>query len=162
MSPVEIVKGATEVFGDKGISLKSDHVSTSFFPCNTEQCEWRSETKLWRVHTGFNWPVRRWLAYDLWILVLFEHNGCDINNARLALSPKSFNKWYNDKAKFQLSAEGAASKLNGSSGCKQCCQASAVVDFDVSLVASYDFVRTDNMFWTVRIHGDGTVKIIKR
>jgi hypothetical protein len=162
MSPVEIVKGVTEVFGDKGISFKTDYVSTSFSQCNPEQCGWRAVSRIWRVHSGYNWPLRRWLAYDLWILVLFEHNGCDIHNARLVLSPKSFNKWYNDKAKFQFSAEGAASKLNGSSGCEQCCKASAIVDFDVSLAINYDFVKTDNMLWTVSIHGDGTVKIIKR
>lgn len=162
MSPVEIIKLPIEVLGGKGISLQSDHVSTSFFESSSDSCEWREKEELWVLESGFNWPFRGWLSDKVAVQVRFEYNGCDVNNARLNLSSKSFIKWYNDKASFQISATGAASRLRGPSGCTAGCEGSAIVEFDVALAANYDFVQTYNRFWTVRIVADGTVHVTER
>jgi hypothetical protein len=162
MSPVEIVKLPLEVLGGKGISLQSDHASTSFFESASDRCQWHEKDEIWVIECGYNWPFRHWLADKVAVHVRFEYNGCDINNARLTLSSTSFIKWYNDKASFQISATGAASKLRAPSGCTEGCEGSVVVEFDVALAASYDFVQTGNRFWTASIGANGTVEFVER
>lgn len=162
MSPVEIVKLPMQLLGGKGISLQSERVSTSFFESRSDGCEWREKEEFWVLESGFNWPFRGWLSDKVAVYVRFLYNGCDVSNARLHLSSKSFIKWYNDKASFQISATGLASKLRGPSGCREGCEGSTIVEFDVALVANFDFVRTHNRFWTVRIVADGTVQFIER
>jgi hypothetical protein len=98
ISPIEIVKLPLEVLGGKGISLQSDHVSTSFFESASDPCQWHEKDEVWVIESGYNWPFRHWLADKVAVHVRFEYNGCDVNNAWLTLSSTSFIKWYNDKA----------------------------------------------------------------
>ena len=159
VSLVEVAKGATELLAGKGFTLQSDYVTTKFSKCKPNECPWKKKEVLQRLDSGYNWPFRGWLADEVWVLILFEYDGCDVNNARLTLSPKSFSKWYNDKALFSISAKGAASRITEASGCLVCCERAAVVEFDVYLDSRYDLVKADVLRWTVRLSGNGSVQI---
>lgn len=159
MGAAEIAKGLVESLGRKGYSLQSDAVTTHFSDCKSGVCSWKSKSELWLVMSGYNWPFRRWISDELYLMILFEYDGCDINNARLALSAKSHTAWYNDKATFSITAKGAASRLTAESGCPTCCKRAAIVEFDVTLDSKYDFVETNVQRWTVRLSANGDIQI---
>jgi len=156
---VDITKSLPETLGGKGFTLQSDYVTTRFSKCNSIECPWQKKEYLWCLSKGFNWPFYKWLADEVWVYVIFEYDGCDVNNARLTLSPKSYSKWYNDKTVFNIFAKGGVSRIDENSGCSSCCERAAVVEFDVSLDIRYDFAKVDNLQWTVRLSGNGQIQI---
>jgi hypothetical protein len=158
---VSIVKGVVEAFAGKGVALTTDAVSTDVHKCS-DNCPWYYREREWilceAANAGFShW---HWLAARIIVVIAFEWNGCDVNNARFRISPKTFNKWYNDSAKYEVTARGAGSKLSASSGCPECCGSSACVEFDIHLSQSWDWMRTAVDSWRVRICGDGSVSIV--
>src|SRR5882762_1902929 len=82
VSLVEVAKGATELLAGKGFTLQSDYVTTKFSKCKPNECPWKKKEVLQRLDSGYNWPFRGWLADEVWVLILFEYDGCDVNNAR--------------------------------------------------------------------------------
>lgn len=156
-----IVKGAVEAFAGKGVTIDADPASAVLHNCS-HNCPWyyreQEFTLLEVANIGFSrW---QWLAARIIVLISFEWNGCDVNNARVRISPKTFNKWYNDSAKYEITAKGAVSKIGGPSGCQECCGSSSCVEFDVQLNRSWDWMRTAVDSWRIRICGDGSASII--
>jgi len=155
---VEIVRGVVEAFSGKGVVLSTDTVSADAFRCPAE-CRWQSREREWILYTVNVAGFPRWLAARVALLVTFEYDGCNVHNARFRFSSKTLNRWYNDSAKYEVTARGAVSRIKGNSGCKACCSESMCVEFDVQLARSWDWVRTAVDSWRVRICGDGSVTI---
>lgn len=156
---VTVVKGVRDALSGKGVELTSDRVSTNLHQCKDEQCPYTRARRSWSVVRTRNWPFRNWYAAQVIVNVVFEYNGCDVNNSRIVLSNRTFNSWYNDGAKYVLTAKGGASRIPGESGCAECCQQSACVEFDVQLSQTWDFVRYATRSWSLRICGDGNVSV---
>jgi len=157
--PVTILKGLGEAFTGKGVTLTSDAVSTNVHNCAGDVCPWHYREQEWVLLEVANWPFRRWVAAKIVLLVAFEYNGCDLTNARCRLASKTFNRWYNDGAKYTVTATGGASKIAGLSGCPNCDASSTCVEFDVQLNRSWDWIRTAGDSWRLRICGDGTMTV---
>jgi hypothetical protein len=157
--PFSIVKGIVDTFSGKGISLTTEKVSTAEHSCDSHQCAWKSREHTWVACRGTVPPFRGLLGARIVLVIAFEYNGCDINNARLRISDRSFNKWWNDSAKYVITATGGLSKIAGPTGCPECCVSSTCVEFDVDINIAFDWTSTDRISQVVRICGDGSVNI---
>jgi hypothetical protein len=153
------IKGAVEAFGGKGVTITPNSKSTNIHNC--ENCPWKFHEREWVALTAAMLGFSRWnwLAAKIVLTIAFEYNGCDVNNARVRVSEKTFNKWFNDSARYDIKVSGEVSKLLGESGCPDCCGRSACVEFDVDIDRSCDWVRTKTYSWRLRICGDGSVAI---
>lgn len=159
---IEIISGIKDALSGKGITLFTDKVSAVIHNClPTSNCEWKEKDVIWSVESGYMYmsPFRNWKVAKLDIYISFEHNGCDVNNARLRLSTKNYISWYNDRTTLSVKATGNVSKISGASGCPKCCTKSTCVIFDVQIDTAWDFVRVKGESWQVRICGDGNVDI---
>ncbi len=162
MPSVDVVKGLIEVFKDKGISVQSDRVSTNQYPCAPNKCPWSRTDYLWKMDETVNWPFRSWRAAEIYARIVFEYNGCDINDAHLEGSSRSYSRWYNDSAKFEIIARGGASRQQAkNTGCAACCSNASIIRFDVSLVVKWDIARIDERVWAVEISADDHVTILE-
>jgi hypothetical protein len=152
------LKEIASALAGKGVTLNTYILGTDDSH-HCANCVWRYCEEEWTLYkailTGF--PPWNVLAAQIILVIAFEYNGCDVNNARFLISSKTFNRWYNDSAKYRITAAGGPSKLTAASGCPQCCGKSACVDFDVHLASSWDWIRSTGHSWQVRICGDGTV-----
>jgi hypothetical protein len=159
LSPViEVIKGVAESFSGKSMTLKSDRVSSRVHKCAKGLCKWQTKREDWLINRRKNWPFRSWFAAEVWVQIVFEYDGCDVHNARLVPSSKSYSRWYNDKSTFDIVAEGALSKIADTTGCRDCCEEAAVVEFDVTLNIMCDYIRTDQQYFQVTLSGNGSVK----
>jgi hypothetical protein len=155
---VEVIKGVAESFSGKSMTLKSDRISPKVHNCAKGLCPWQKKREDWLIHRRKNWPFKSWYAAEVWVQIAFEYDGCDIHNARLLPSSKSYSRWYNDKSTFDIVAEGKLSKITDKTGCKECCEESAMVEFDVTLNLMCDYVRTDQLYFQVTLSGNGSIQ----
>lgn len=150
-----IIRDVKQVFGGKGFSLTSDHVTTKL--CKPCKCEWKKKIHIIHVHYSrvFITNIR---CSQLDLAVIFEYNGCDLNDAHIAISTSSFISWYMDSTTYSLSAKGSESKLEGKSGCPACCDKSKQIVFEIALTFTTDWgVTVVPATIEVTISGDGTV-----
>ena len=126
---VQIVTGIVQELMDGRIRIKSDHVSTNHHDCNRETCAWKSKEV--RILTLQQRVIGFGGVRSQFVLVTkFEYNGCDVNNARIALGGSGrFGNFigFLSGMEYDASATAGASQIRSTpSGCERCCKEAAI------------------------------------
>ncbi len=160
---VQIVTGIVQELMDGRIRIKSDHVSTNHHDCNRETCAWKSKEV--RILTLQQRVIGFGGVRSQFVLVTkFEYNGCDVNNARIALGGSGrFGNFigFLSGMEYDASATAGASQIRSTpSGCERCCKEASCVEFDLTVYASGALTFGGGTTpYTVRVCGNGNVTI---
>lgn len=148
------------IVSGKSIKLTSDRVSSPLPHATPGDCPWRRITRELVLSEGWAWPLPI-LADRIVLNLRFEYNGCQLHAVGFSLSEKCVNRWFNDSASFEITALGHSSNIGGPTGCPAGCSQSSCVEFQITLVSTFDWARLTVLTWEVRILGNGDVFVTR-
>jgi hypothetical protein len=132
---------AKHEFSGKGINYSAmPHLEAGQSDCRESGCKYRHISKQWLFGWVEHWAISSWHHSELWLTIVAAVDGCNVRQANIYVSGKSFIKVYADQVVWNVSVIGCESVDMGVSDCRDCCIEAACVDFDVLVNLDYNFI----------------------
>lgn len=128
--------------------------------CSEHDCSLKRIEREILLLTSCNLWFDNWIASEVWIRVVAEVDGCNVLNARILPSSKSYIAWYIPRKYTIIANKVSISNIPaGFSGCEDCCELAKCIEFDLSC-STQSWIGNDvSVSVIVRLCGNGIMII---
>jgi hypothetical protein len=135
----EIAQQVREGLKDKNFELVCVPETLSTEGTCPETCPSQHKTYIWKAHEAVD-LIFRFSWMELYLGVYWVYDGCNVKNAYIFVSTKSFIRWLADSSSYKIKVRGETTTEKSSmTGCKDCCDKAKCVVFHVDVTATADW-----------------------
>jgi hypothetical protein len=121
-----------------------------------EECRTRHKVYTWLAHESVD-LILRFHWSELYLGVYWEYDGCNVENAYIFVSTKSYIRWLADSDSYTIKVRGeVTSEVSDSTGCAQCCKYAKCVVFHIDVTFNADWGTVTSVgHFIVTVCGEG-------
>lgn len=128
--------------------------------CSDCDCSVKRIDREIKLVSSCNLWFDNWIASEVWIRLIAEIDGCNVKNARILPSSKSYIAWYIPrKYTINLNRANISAIAASFSGCENCCELAKCIDFDVTCSAQSWIGNDVSLSVIIRLCGNGIMQI---